>query len=31
MAVNPDTNYFFFENREALVLAGGGALVPRTV
>ena len=25
MAVNPDTNYFFFENREALVLAGGGA------
>ena len=25
MAVNTDTNYFFFENREALVLAGGGA------
>jgi len=25
MAVNLDTNYFFFENREALVLAGGGA------
>jgi NTE family protein len=25
MAVNPDTNYFFFENREGLVLAGGGA------
>jgi NTE family protein len=25
MAVSADTNYFFFENREALVLAGGGA------
>jgi NTE family protein len=25
VTVNPDTNYFFFENREALVLAGGGA------
>src|SRR5262245_2891640 len=25
MAVSADTNYFFVENREALVLAGGGA------
>jgi NTE family protein len=25
MAASADTNYFFFENREALVLAGGGA------
>jgi NTE family protein len=24
-AASPDTNYFFMENREALVLAGGGA------